>query len=178
MFYLQVFLKFIFVHNISIVNDVMEFIANIYSENSKSQAKHYEMCQKYAPLSQLILKVWGSVYFTIFQTAIAISILEYLITGDMKPFMHIYIPGIDNYSATGFTMLLVLNYILGVCCFFTLIPIDSTFFVIFANFPMISTILTDKLNELNASLENVRKSPRDIHLEFISLIAMHRKYIE
>lgn len=175
---LQLFLKYIFMENLRQLIPITEFIEDIYIKNSQPSCRYYDICTQYGRISQLTVKVGGSLYFTAIGIITLSGIVETIITGVMKPTMALFVPFVFDYSTLMWWTLMAFNYLMSVICFFTTPPGDMLFFVIFANIPMIPAVIEGQLNELTEAIQKRTVRTKEIKQRLLQYIWMQRKYHE
>lgn len=107
-----------------------------------------------------------------------ITTVEYFRTGELKPCYNAYFPGIYEYSGVTKALWLLYNYSIAVLAAFSATPGDLLFIITFAHIPMVASIMTGHLQELDTVLADRRASERDIKRGLIQYLFMHRKLNE
>lgn len=155
---------------------LIEFFGDIYRKNNDPCSTYYNTCKHYARTTELTIKIAGSGYFGIVIILSLSGVFESVIRGVWKQPMIIYFPGIYEYSTIQFALLIAFNVIMIVVCFVTLPVVDMLFFLMFANVPMVPTIIKQHLNSLDEGIENSRFSPREIKHRLVLYHLMHKSY--
>lgn len=159
---------------------IADFIKDIYLRNQSPKDRYYAVCERYANITKMITNT----SFTIF----AISGLTFtlsltvasIVSGELKPSMYVYFPGVHEYSNCLMAMLLLYNFALAIATVLISPPGDVFFFFIFSNIPMIPDIIQGQLDEMTAALE-VKKRPInliDIKCRIWQFLKMQKKYEE
>jgi hypothetical protein len=157
---------------------VTEFIADIYTKNSQSTSKYYGICQKFARISKWTIQVGLAVYVVIIATVTLSGSIESVLTGVYKPTLYIYFPMIREYSTVMTIVSFVFNHATAVACIFAVSPGDMFFFLVFANMPMIPSIIKGQLEELTETLQKKDVNVIEIKHRIVQYIRMQRIYNE
>lgn len=169
-------LKFYLLRDLQNIIPVTEFIADIYKKNSDPAAKYHRACQRYARISELVIKIGYGIYSI--SLVVLSGVPELILTGEIKPCLNIYIPGIYAYSTTGYILIMAYNYYVVYISFLTTPIGDMLFFIIFANIPMAPVVIRGQLDELRDRLETNMASMKAIKFRIMQYILMHHDYNE
>lgn len=160
--------------------EISEFIGEIYKRNAKPRSTYYYysmLCEKYANRSVLIVKIVIYVY------SIIVYILYFILLnganlyyGKMDLPLHVHLPGDE--SAIGFAFTAIYNYAGCICACFIICTYDSLMFLIFANMPMVSSVIIGHLDELKLALLDPDCDDREIKHRLYNIVLMHKKYKE
>lgn len=157
---------------------IIEFFRDIYRKNSNVESTHYDTCKKYSRISNLTVNI-GLLCYSAWVTVITLSgALECILTGVLKPFMKIYFPGYyeGQYSTGVFIILLLFNVSMSLISYVTTPTGDMLFFAIFANVPMVPSIIQGQLDELTAVLENKQATIKEVKYRMYQYMMMHMRY--
>lgn len=171
----------------SLVNDwrlsieIIEFIDEIYKKNARTPETtdfwNYGLCKKYSKITEMIVK-----FCIAFYALIAIVMVLYtganLFLGVKDTPLRIHFPGLNDATDTGFAILYGLNILLLVFYYFTICSCDMLIYVIFANVPMIASIIIHQLDELKVALLDPECPSSEIKYRILNIILMHKKYNE
>lgn len=163
--------------------EIYDFIGDIYKKNSKkspSTSRYYYviLCQKYAKISETVLKM-GIYTFVIFHIIFdCLLIADSVYQGKMVPPLRIYFPIINENSIDGALFLIIYNYAVIVIGYTIMFTYDLLIFIIFANIPMVADVIIGHLDELKEALMESDCSPREIQQRMLCIIRMHNKYTE
>lgn len=159
--------------------DVAHFIKDIYKQNSQPRTKYYylQLCRTYGKRSQNILiygsYVYGLLYF-VFQIML---VMEAFYTGQMVP-PRIYFPGIDEKTIGGLSTLIAFNYMVFLCGYVVIISYNLLIFLIFANVPLVSSVITGHMDELTEVLMDPDCHLHEVKCRALTIILMHQKFKE
>lgn len=167
-------------HDMRALIEIGDFIGYVYKQNSNSTLKYYYsiLCNKYANLSERVIKATITVYIFVCAAFIMLRLGESFYRGKIIVAVEIHFPGIDEETYGGFAFIFFYNYAaivaaFAISCFFNLL-----LFLIFANMPMVSSVIIGHLNDLNDVLLDPDCTSRDIKQRLCSIILMHYKYNE
>lgn len=155
---------------------IVEIIREIFYKNQKSGDKNFETCCKYADRSDWIVK------FTAFTArwsggiCVSIAIIMFFVTGDLFTPTGNSVPGIDSKTIVGWIFLLVIDAVVILFGYFIEASFDGLSFVIFANIPMVATILNNFFVEFDELLNSKKLSSVQRKRILLNIVAMQLKY--
>lgn len=155
---------------------IFNFIEDIYRKNSASDTKYYKICQYYGNISARTVQIMYTLYFYSILLMGASGAYESYCSGELKPTLLIYLPGIDDRSTCYMLLLVIFNYAIAVMSLISSPLNDALFFVLFANIPMIPKIIEGQLNELNERQEDRMVSRKEIRSRMWQYFLMHSAY--
>lgn len=174
----QILFKYIWAENLRYLLPTVKFFADIHQNNSTSSSKYYSICHRYGQRNRIIV-LFGFFGFTsLYVVFYALGLLQsYLAKGNT---VHVYIPGVYEYSRVGFIALSVVNTLAFVWCALCMMPTDMFFYFVFANIPIVPDIVRNLMDDLNILL---RRNPDDAsHLlikhRLLHYIGIHHKFNE
>lgn len=100
--------------------------------------------------------------------------LDSLLSGEIRPPVYIYLPHVHDYSTPMMAAVCIFNLLTSSFWLGVISTCDGLFFYLFLNMPMVSSIVTEKLKELNAVVTVLEAS--EIKCKMIEYYWMHRKY--
>lgn len=174
----QATFKYYLLQDLKQLIPIIEFIADMYEKNSAKTSKYYGICRQYARITKLTVKIGISLYFAAMAIITLSGTFESIIRNIRKPSMVIYFPGIHEYSTEMFATLCAYNYAMVVISFLTVLQGDMLFFVIFANVPMVPSIIRGQLEELTNVLQEKNLNVVDIKRRIQQYFQMHRRFNE
>lgn len=178
-FYPQILLKFYFGNDVKTLIEIADFIGDIYKQNAKSHSRYYTMLMdKYARLSVLIVKNVIAAYVILHISFTLFVVGDNIHTGAKTPLLRIYIPGVDENSMAGYAFLMAYTYLLLLFGYSVVCSFDALTFLIFANMPMVASVIHGHLDELKEALLNTKTKPNEITYRLLNVILMHKKYTE
>lgn len=153
------------------------FFEVIYSRNSQlaESYRNYKICEKYAKMSESIVKIVHMAYgmcdtlFTLF------SILISFVSGEKMLAVPMSLPCIDIQTTDGFTALFLLQTVLLVIVVCINSSFDSLLIVNIANMRMLSEIMIGQIAELEQMII-LNCARLDIKRWLLNIVSMHRKY--
>lgn len=178
----QVLIKYCMLSDLHRLRSLFEFLKTVYEQNSWPNSRYFETCKKYSRISRLTLIIGFSLYSFIFAQIVLFGIYESVRREEPTAFLFIFFPYIYNTTLTIYVLDLLYNTIAYLTCVVTVPPGDLVFFIIFANVPLIATIMSCQLNELSRKLkahdELQSISDEQIRQYLLNYVWMHRKYNE
>lgn len=157
----------------------IDFFADIYEKNSTLDADHYDICTRFGRRSRKSVKLGYLGYVTVFVLLYTTGAIETWRSGGQAMMVHLYVPGIHDYSAYGIAFLIFLNTMEMTFACISTAPTDVLFFCTFGNVPMLSAIVQNLVNEMNALLHLRRRFDEietKIRHRFVHYIGIHQKY--
>lgn len=118
--------------------------------------------------------MYGGLYF-VFQIML---VLEAIYTGQIVPPLRIYIPGIDEQTVAGLSTLIVFNYMVFLCGYVIVISYNLLIFFIFANIPLVSSVIAGHVDELSEALMDPDCHLQEVNCRLLAIISMHQKFKE
>lgn len=177
----QVISKYICPQDVRALIEIGDFIGNIYQQYTKPKSRSYYLflCNKYANISARILKTVLNVYILLFICFLSLGICESLSMGKPMPALRIYLPGVNEDSFGGCFTIMVYNYVGATFVPMTEAAYNALLFIIFANMPMVSSVIVGHLDELkdNLLIPGYYKN-YDIERRLLNVILMHNEYVE
>lgn len=160
--------------------EIGDFIGGIFERNSKPSTKGYYvgLCQKYASIGERVLKYIIAVYLAFFISFVALILLESALTGTLVPPLRIYFPGVDAGFSVGFAFVILYNYVVLIVGLLVIGGYNSLLFFIFANIPMVSSVIIGHLDDLKDVLLVPNYKLCNVKRRLFNIILMHNKYIE
>lgn len=160
---------------------ILEFVDEIYKQNASSNDRFYELCTRYAKLTRMIVISTLCFYVFIFLAVMLPSAVEYLLTKQFTPILHVYFIGIKEYSTATYAMAIAYNFATAFLKAILQIPTDATSLMSIVNFPFMAAIIDGKLSDLDQQLDSTEKryrNDRQTKLAVFKIALMHGKYIE
>lgn len=161
------------------VVEVMDKITAIYAANAKSNSrKRLALLQIFSMITEAIIKGGIALYCVAGLFYLINPIYSYYSKQELIPLVPVYMLFINENTKVGFTILagwhifFMIATIIGSAC------TDFMFIMIIANIPVLSTIFSDSVNELNDIL---REEDVDMPLakaKLRNIILMHKEFFE
>lgn len=159
--------------------EIAEFIREIYMKNARTinttNFFNYGLCRKYGSITERIVKIMISLYgLTTFTIILFPGILFFL--DERRLPLCIYVPGLDDQSDLDFSILFVYNSIALIIGMFIACAVNTLILIIFANIPMIATIIIHQLEELKMALMDPECPSSEIKYRILNIVLMIEKY--
>lgn len=161
----------------SLVN-ILPFLSKIYENNQSKGARDYDLCHRYAKLTQIMVLGIPIMYFAMEFLYQASKYVIYCTTGVLEPTMGMYFPRPDGYEEFGEVFTHFFNLLTGLVCILVISSTDPLIFFIFANLTMIPSVIKIDLLELKILLEKPLTIQHQITSKLVQIIQMHRSYNE
>lgn len=160
--------------------EIGDFIGSIYERNSRPSTKGYYvgLCNKYAGISEIVLKSTIAIYIIFFILFASLVVIESVLMEKLIPPLQAYFPGLDQDLSVSLVLVVSYNYVMTIIAFATVGTYSSLLFFIFANVPMVSSVIIAHLDELKDVLLVPNYSLYNVQHQIINIISMHNKYIE
>lgn len=173
----QALLKYNFMTDLKYVIKIIDFLSNIFKNNSKRISRDYDLCCRYARLSKAIIIAVPITYITVGTLYQVPKFVVYFRTGVMEPSFGVYFPRV-NYASNEVNDVVMHMFNMSI---FLIVPsiiitFDSVIYLVFVNLTMIPTILKRDLQELKAVLEKPKQ--KQIKSKLAQIVQMHRDYNE
>lgn len=156
------------------------FIGEIYNKTAEvletNDFWYYEICKKYAIISERIIKVIVSSYLFTLIFLLFASGSQYVLRGIKESPLRIFIPGIDKITVTGFAILCGYHLVLIIFGHVTFCSFDMMVYVVIANISMVASIRNRRLEELEWALRKTKCHSLEIKDRMRNNISMHWKY--
>lgn len=146
--------------------------------NSHRAMRNYELCQKFARYSQMVIKIVPTIYCSTCLLYLIPSYIQYIRSGNYTPSLTIYLPGLDANQLLHVIALELINLATAIVNVFIVIVIDSHIYIVLINLTMISRIITSELNEFEAVLRDGIADGGEIKRRLTKIILMHKHYNE
>lgn len=163
------------------MNELTTEIGNIYAKNTSAvhDARFRGLFEKHARRTEIIVKsvLYISTIYVI--TFMLLSTLNSVVTGKMQPTLGFFMPGVDENTTCGITLLVLHQIAISTFGMTIEIVFNATLYVVFSNMSMISAMIVDHTEELQRKLnmpKGVMCIDIDIKRQQIDLIRMHLKY--
>lgn len=168
--------KFYLLRNLTALLELIEHFKNVFRINCMPSDAYYAIAQKYSQRSYAIV-VWG---LTIFYSSLvfygAMGGVAAYIAEETRPIVMVYFPFVHEYNGITLAALIVVNILVSITCMLMMPPGDILFFVIFCNFPMISEIVQQQMDEYTISLRRCADGRSISTRPFMQFIGIHRQY--
>lgn len=139
--------------------------------------KNYNLCQKYSKISEFILKTVFFSYTAMLIVIVLPSIIQFFTAGKVTPPMRVYFPGLRGESIIGIAILIIFNYIVSILALYVASCFDILVYLIFANMPMVSLVITRQLKDLEVHLlDDKRNTLRNTKYRLRDIVLMILKY--
>lgn len=169
-------LKYILMADLRAWVDIFTYVNNIYMRNANPENKDYNLCKKFAELSQKIVITIPIMYFCAGSSYQASKFLDYLFTGILKPPLGIYFPKVYEFGKLGVIAMNLTNIIGVWVCVVSVSIFDTLIYFVFANIVLASSVVQRKLYDFESQLESTRMSSKEIKLELLRIINNDLKY--
>lgn len=169
----KIWYKYICLWDLRKLMEVVNFIEHTY----KTMPNHPACC-KFARLTETFVKILMTYYVIIMGAMLMLFVVWPFINDSGSLILPMIVPGTDPNTTMG--SLICICYQIPMCPIAGLIMYGSETLIvmIFVNMPMISSIITYSVHELETAIKNGNKSNSEIRSEFISIILLHKKYNE
>lgn len=158
--------------------DVVKNMSKIHQQTAANSARDYQLCRKYANLSQLITIGFPLLYISSAMVYESPAYFDMFTRGIIRPSVNIYLPGVNESDAIDMSVLLVVNVVAHYMVLLIICGTDPFIYIIFATIPMYSTIVQRQINDLKTELDDKQKAS-DIKLlkqQLIEIIEMQVNY--
>lgn len=172
--------KYLFMNDQRSMIDVINYISKIHKKNAAKTARDYDLCMKYANISQLLSVGIGIAYYIIAFIYQLPTVFDYIEKGTIRPSLHIYLPGVNEFDTIDMIALLLTNLILAMLGIMVLFASDTFIAINFSTIPMFSTIIRRDIDELENKLKAKKQnnSPELVKEQLVAIIKLHMKYNE
>lgn len=172
--------KYTAISDLQTLIGVSDFIEEIY-KNSKGDARHQAICEKFGRLSVRILRIGVSFYGFFSLVPIVLPLILYAL-GGYSTDIRIQFPFIDQNAGWGRGMLIAIGDICNVYFFLSASSIDIYIVLLVVNMKMVSNIIVEHVDGLESEL-HVRKRTRvhfakDRGRRLIRIVQITQKYHE
>lgn len=134
------------------------------------------LCNKFAKISENVLKTIYLSYGSAIVVITASSIYELISTGDIVPPVRICITCFLEQSVLDYAFELTINILLGCLCICVVSTFDTLIYLIIINMFMVSSIITGQLQDLKEAMLDSDNTPVNIKYRFRAIILMILKY--
>lgn len=157
---------------------VLPFLSNIYEKNQTKGSRDYDLCYRYAKISQFIIMGVPIAYSLMAMSFQASRFLKYFITSILEPCLGMYFPTLDGYEELSELLTHLFNLFMGPICVLVVTSTDQLIYLIFANLAMTPTVIKMDLLELKTFLEKPSTTREQITSKLVQIIQMHQSYNE
>lgn len=159
---------------------IIQFVEKIYEKNAAPTSKYYKICNIYGIISQLTVQVGFGSFLVLIAIAALWQSYQSIESGELVPCLLMYFPFVGEYTTGWLILVAVYNYLIVVIAAIAISPSDLTFFLIFVNIPMVSSIIGEDLKELNRVIGEVDGVSElkllDAKQELLECLRLHRLY--
>lgn len=156
--------------------ELVNKLVSIYKENSfTNDPNRCEMIKLFVFLTEYMFKIGISAYLFACVPLFLTNIYFYFIKGELNPLVPLFIPGIDSNTYHGYiihyvfhTIVILLGFVGSTCS-------DFFFAMLIINVPVMSNILKDNFDELNASMAQKKLNASIVHGKFINILLIYRE---
>lgn len=174
----QMTIKHCFLQDLNQFNGIFGFLRDVYSKNSKPGDKYYKICSKYGRRSKNSVKFGLGSWTVGYLIVLLLTTLDSLLSDKIRPSVYIYLPGVHHYSTPLMIVLCLFNLLTSSFMLVVTSSCDALFFFLFLNMPMVSSIITDHLQELNDMVLLDRNKSIGMKRKMVEYYCMHLKYKE
>lgn len=151
------------------------FIGQLFALHANDDA--HRICAKYIRITEQITIIGISACLClIINNAILIPILWLWLTGDRYPIFPYMWPSTDVNTIGGFVLAHGIQMIFLTFGFFAICFLDTLIVIIFANVPMVATLIVHEIQQFQMTLHNYRKQMRNVKVQFVKILCMHQRY--
>lgn len=171
---------YVFMEDLRAMVSVVKYIAELHKKNSRSNARDFKLCSRYANLSQLIAVGFQVMYYSVVVIYQLPAFFGVLTKGTIRPSLHVYLPGVNEFDAIDMSVLLLINVVYSIHNQTIHFASDPFIGINFTTVPMFSTIIQREINELMLRLKD-RKARSDFKPnkeQLIDIIEMQIKFNE
>lgn len=149
----QLFLKYLFTCDLRHFVQVLKTVETVHASNSLPKNKYHMICVKYANYSALIINSIPTYYACLAVFSGLAASHDYFTTGIFKAPFSMYLPHVDGEINVNADLLtIVVNVVAIIIDLAVISAYDSLVVVTFANIPMLSAIIVNKIDDFQAQL--------------------------
>lgn len=171
-------LKLVLAPDLRKIIDVGIFIIGVHKDNSKSMERDYTLCQRFAQLSETIVKLTPFAYVSLGILYQLPSIFKCHHIKNCEPSMGVYLPGMSYLENYGLALQAFHNIVISLLDILIFTAFEMLIYIVFTNMLLISTIIVRELGDLRMALEKPDTSEYEIQCRLLKIIQMHKKYNE
>lgn len=157
---------------------IVPFLSNIYEKNQTECSRDYDLCRRYAKLSQNVIVALPLMNFLMLMLFQSFKVVIYFATGVLEPSAGIYFPMLNGYEELSIVLMHILNVVSAQVCIIIHSVFDPIVYLIFANVMMVPTVIKRDVQELKIALEKSETTRDQIKLRLVQIIQMHLSYRE
>lgn len=159
--------------------DVMNKIIEIYAANSNSNSrKRLLFLQRIAFITEVVFKGGCFIYYIAGFFYLIAPAYAYFTRNELLPMFALFFPFIDENTNPGFAILMGIHMIFMVLAATASAATDFLFVTIIVNFPVLSTILKDNIEELSSMLGEEEVNMPLVKAKFKNILLLHRDIYE
>lgn len=158
--------------------DILNHFARIYAMNSKENKRDYDLCKRYARISQQIVNGIPIVFIMVATLYLLGAVHEGIMSDVVKPPCNIYFPLLDQAGLLGVILTDLLNVVFAYAAAIAIIPFEMITYLVFANVKLSSMVIERDLVDFRVVLENPDTTGHEIKSQLFEIILMDYKHNE
>lgn len=161
------------------VVDLMNKLVDIYTANSKTTSRNRSIViQKFATITKIVIKGGLTLYVLAGCFYLLNPLYSYHWRNEIVPLVPLYMPFIDENTTIGFTILTSIHLVFLALAVIGSACTDFMFVMIIVNMPLLSSIFSDNIGELNAILREETVDESLVKTKFKNILLLHREFME
>lgn len=158
---------------------LMDKIIEIFKANVKTGSQNrLSLIEKFAFISEIVFKAGCAIYYVAGLFYFINPIYAYTTRGEVVPMFPLYFPYVDETTIAGYATLTGIHLVFMVLAATASACSDFLFVLIIVNFPVLSTILCENIDELNVILKEPKVDVILAKAKFRNILMMHREIWE
>lgn len=162
-----------------ILVQAMDKITDIYAENTKTDKRdRLLLMRKFSLITEIVLKAGCALYFCAGVFYFLNPLHSYFFKNKLIPLLPLYMPFIDEHTKSGFIILGAVHVAIIISTVIASACSDFMFVMIIVNIPVLSTIFSDNVGELNDILRNENVDFSAAKAKLRNILLIHREIFE
>lgn len=158
---------------------MINYLHNIYKVNAKSKDQRKSaMFDRFSYYTEIVFKCGCFLYLLSVISYFLYPMYMYLFEGKIVTLLPIYLPGINEHSASGFIIISSYHVLLLAVAFVAASGCDFLFMMLIANTPIMAILIEMEVEKLNEILTAQKFDAPLMKTKLRNILLMHREMTE
>lgn len=152
------------------------FVKYLFKLHIKTKSKfRLELFARFANYNDLMVKIGCVLYLGAAASIVPYPVYMYFFRNEKVPFILMFIPGIDENTISGYSILMFSQFFLLIIAILGMSSCDLMYITMISNIPIFARLIEDEINELQNALQMNRCNTPLWKVRFRNLLVMHQE---